>query len=220
VQVYASGTGNRRHPLFFLGWLKGDRHQQRQAATAASTKKLGNAGASKDNAAADSCLPVSFPEHLRRASSGFQAVFAKSAAVRVLPIKLHVLQALGVTTTRNFRLNLAAQPGTAPNTSPQAGTQTAVGGSAAAIAGEAALAGDASAVTEPPDVFEERLRTAEVDDYEEHPLVIQDLHKVYPSQDGQAPKVSLSGALLLDGLRLQVHALVCLLHTRSRRGCL
>jgi hypothetical protein len=185
AQVYASGTGNRRHPLFFLGRLHGQ-PQEHQTASAAATKQL---GATKDNTAADSCLPVSFPAHLRRASSGFQAVFAKSSAVRVLPIKLHVLQALGVTTTRNFPLNLAAHQGSAANKYPQIGTPTGSGGSVAAIAGEAALAGDASAVTEPPDVFEERLRTAEVDDYEEHPLVIRGLHKVYPSQDGQAAKV-------------------------------
>jgi hypothetical protein len=53
----------------------------------------------------------------------------------------------------------------------------------------AAEAAEADALAEPADVTEERLRTADVDDYVENPLVIRGLHKVYPAQDGQAPKV-------------------------------
>jgi hypothetical protein len=42
---------------------------------------------------------------------------------------------------------------------------------------------------EPPDVAAEHNRVGELDDYVENPIVIQNLRKVYPGQDGQPPKV-------------------------------
>lgn len=72
---------------------------------------------------------------------------------------------------------------------------------AAEAAGEWSIAAGEGAepLIEPPDVTEERLRIVDVDDYVENPLVIRGLHKVYPAQDGQAPKVCAWGAYAVNG---------------------
>jgi hypothetical protein len=123
------------------------------------------------------------PGSLSRTSSGFRAVFGKSSPVKVTPIRLRVLSALGVSSVKGFRLNLA------PSTTVAAPEAT---GDATAAAGPAAAAADASLLVL-SDVAEEQLRVAEVDDYAAYPLVIKGLHKVYPAQDRQQPKVRGAG---------------------------
>ena len=48
---------------------------------------------------------------------------------------------------------------------------------------------------EPQDVAAEHTRVAELENYVDNPIVIRDLRKVYPGQDGQPPKV---GAIHTD----------------------
>lgn len=175
--MYASGTGNCRHPLYFLGWGNGRR--QTPAMTACD-------GSSGGEGSPEAPLPASIPAgSICRTSSGFRAVFGKSLPVKVTPIRLRVLGALGVGSVKGFRLNLA------PSTT---GTATQAKGCAPAAEAPAAAAADAAAFLAVPwDVAEEQLRVAEVADYAAYPLVIRGLHKVYPAQDGQQPKVRRTG---------------------------
>lgn len=100
-------------------------------------------------------------------------------------MRLHVLGALGVGSVKGFPLNMA------PSTT---GTETQATGCAPAAEEPAAAAADAAAsLVVPSDVAEEQLRVAEVADYAAYPLVIRGLHKVYPAQDGQQPKVRRMG---------------------------
>jgi hypothetical protein len=169
LQVYASGTGNQRTPLFFLDWFRRRKQQQQQG--------MAVQHAHKDHihivaSSTESSLPVSYALSPIK-SSGFKAVFSRSSPVRVMPIHTHVLHTLGVAQTQQLQPSAASfDPSPSPST-----------------ASAAAAAADAACVLEPADVAAERLRTAAVDDYEEHPLVIRALHKVYPGQDGQPPKV-------------------------------
>lgn len=159
LQVYASGTGNRRDPLYFLQWLR--RSKQQQPGKAAHGYTDSNAGATAAG------LPVSYPATYSK-GNGFQAVFGRSSPVRVLPIVLHTL---GYGSAKAFKVSTAQ---------PQLGAQAH---------GEGPM-------VEPPDVAEERLRTYAVTDYEDNPVVIRSLHKVYPAQDCQLPKVCLGVCLL------------------------
>jgi len=127
----------------------------------------------------DAALPVSYSASARKgsgfkASNGFKAIFGRSSPVQILPIKTHVLHTLGFTEAKKFMLNLAPQP-------------------------QLDAAGDAAEgpLVEPADVAAERERAAAVDDFEQNPLVIRSLHKVYPAQDGQPPKVGHRGHLWL-----------------------
>ena len=121
---------------------------------------------------------MSYPASLIKHGSGFQAIFGRSSPVKVLPIRTQVLHTLGfASTAKPFKVNVEPKPGLtepAGEVKPQEPQQSA----------------------EPVDVAEERLRAAAVDDYEENPLVIRSLHKVYPAQDGQAPKVGGPGVHL------------------------
>jgi hypothetical protein len=61
-----------------------------------------------DSSSKDPSLPVSIPSNISRTTSGFKAVFGKSSPVKVTPIKLHVLNALGVGKVNPSVLNLAS----------------------------------------------------------------------------------------------------------------
>lgn len=174
LQVYASGTGNRRHPLYFLDCLRRSKHQQQQQEEEepgqVDTAARGQAHSVASSDGKDSTLPVSYRASSGKgtgfmASNGFKAIFGRSSPVQILPIKTHVLHTLGFTEAKKFKLNLAPQPQL-----------------------DAAAAAEGPLV-EPADVAAERERAAAVDDFEQNPLVIRSLHKVYPAQDGQPPKV-------------------------------
>lgn len=104
LQVYASGTGNRQHPLYFLDWLKGSKKPQQQDTSTLAAHKDKSSIASSST---EPSLPVSIPSNIGRTTSGFKAVFGKSSPVKVTPIKLHVLNALGVGKVKPFQVNLA-----------------------------------------------------------------------------------------------------------------
>jgi hypothetical protein len=63
----------------------------------------------------------------------------------------------------------------------------------------AAAAGGGSSFSEPEDVAVERLRVQGLVDYEGHPIVVRQLNKTYPGQDGQPPKVRGTGGCFFWG---------------------
>lgn len=188
--MYASGTGNRRPPLYFLEYLKRNSQQQQQQGVK-QPPEAGSSSAQGTVSKADAPVPVST---LARTGSGFAAVFAQAAPVKVVPVRLRVMRALGAAVgTTGFPLKV----------------QQALTADATAAPAEArGVAVELGPLQEPPDVMEERLRVAGLggDDLD-NPLVIRGLRKVYPGQDGQPPKVrdSTQGLInvhLLTGITL------------------
>lgn len=183
LQVYASGTGNRRDPLYFLECFRTSRK--------AKTQDAGSELYTAASSSLDAALPVSFrpgsaappPPPPQRTTSGFEAVFSYSAPLRVSPIN---------TTCALHTLSPKHTPGSSSNKgdgNSGNGNTLPPRPSISKLAPHPGPGSPSAAVVEPPDVAEERLHAAAVDDYEQHPLVIRALHKVYPAQDGQPPKV-------------------------------
>jgi hypothetical protein len=65
----------------------------------------------------------------------------------------------------------------------------AAGPHAAASKPDAVAAAAAAAVEEPSDVAAERSKVQQLQQYSSHPIVVRDLQKTYPGQDGQPDKV-------------------------------
>lgn len=179
----------------------------------AQARAVGSSSSTAQEAACSAGPPVPVST-LARTSSGFQAVFGKTAPVRIVPVKLRVMHALGAAMgARAFPLKL--QPNTPPTTPLDAAPDAAAvagdsrGGPQAAAAGDVSF--DVGPLVEPPDVAEERLRVAALgqSDFQDNPLVIQGLQKLYPAQDGQPPKVREAAAHTgCIGLLLQCTAAV------------
>jgi hypothetical protein len=58
---------------------------------------------------------------------------------------------------------------------------------------------ESAAAAEPSDVAAERLKVQQLQHYDGHPIVVRQLQKTYPGQDGQLPKVSANVQRLTPG---------------------
>lgn len=142
-QVFASGTGNPRPPLFFLDWA-------------------------------------------RKITSSQEAVTVRRTQRRSSDLKLPTIK------TAIKPPPAAAKPN---RTAAAAGSFVSALG---AVKGSPLPVVSASPAVdqEPPDVAAERMRVQRLPDCANHPIVLQQLHKTYPSRDGQQPKVRGSSRLL------------------------
>jgi hypothetical protein len=163
-QVCASGTGNRRHPLFFLGYPRAARR----------TRAQHEAGCS--NALQMQALPTAQPGMC----SSQRALGTGGAS-----LMRQLLRAAGVHAGSCSSLDASATG--RPRGVPEAQLQLAP--------------------AEPADVAVERRRVEALSASSccvsgGHPLVVRALHKVYPAQDGQPPKVCVCVRRLSDPMCL------------------
>jgi hypothetical protein len=78
-------------------------------------------------------------------------------------------------------------PSLSSSASPLMGPSSKDSSTAAAAAAGGGAAG--SSFSEPEDVAAERRRVEGLPDHQGHPIVVRQLNKTYPGQDGQPPKV-------------------------------
>lgn len=178
AQVFASGTGNRRHPLFFLSgprrWLcrrlgissaaDGDEDADLAAVTAANPLPL--SPGKLHTGSSEMQLPVRSPTPVAAAAGG-----GSSTSSSVSPL-------MGPTPSK-AAAGMLNTSGLLPDSSKDSAATPAD------AAGDVAGGG----FSEPEDVASERLRVEGLTDYEGHPIVVRALNKTYPGQDGQPPKV-------------------------------
>lgn len=180
AQVFASGTGNRRHPLFFLSgprrWLcrrlgissAADGEEDADLAAVTAANPLPPSPGKLHTGSSEMQLPVRSPTPVAAAAgSGGSTSSSVSPLMGPTPSKAAagMLNTIGLLPDSS-KDSAAAVPGDA------AGGEVAGGG-----------------FSEPEDVACERLRVEGLTDYEGHPIVVRALNKTYPGQDGQPPKV-------------------------------
>jgi hypothetical protein len=203
LQVFASGTGNRRHPLFFLSGP----HRW-------ACRKLGISIADDDVAVDSSDLAaVTAANPLPPHSSSKGAVTSRFLSPRggrpssELQLPIRSPTPVGAAGGSSVSSSVAPLMGSSPSKA-AAGMLDGTGAvpDSSADATGAAAAADAallSGFSEPEDVAAERLRVENLTDLERNPIVVRQLNKTYPGQDGQPPKVGscvvLSGSLLSHG---------------------
>jgi hypothetical protein len=202
VQVFASGTGNRRHPLFFLAaprrWF---------------CRKLG-VTIPEDDAAVDSSdlAAVTAANPLPPHSSSKGAATSRFLSPRggrpssnmQLPIRSPTPVAGAGAGAAGGSSSGAPLMGSSPSKA-AAGMLDGTGAvpdsstDASASAAAAADVAGSSGFSEPEDVAAERLRVEGLTDLESNPIVVRQLNKTYPGQDGQPPKVGCSAVLCCGG---------------------
>jgi hypothetical protein len=201
-QVFASGTGNRRHPLFFLAGLK--RALLRCCGRAPSAAAGGDSGDSShaNGTAGTAAAEAAAAATPRRAANPLQSLLHKS------PRRGGSVSSDGV--ELQLPRHSSPTPASAGSDSPLRGaTPSMVDAGVGIDATSGTVVDSAGSYVEPDDVGAERLRVAGLDDYEGNPIVIRSLNKTYPGMDGQPPKVRV-------GARVTVcaGARACVLHLR------
>lgn len=187
MQVFASGTGNRRHPLFFLSapcrWI---------------CRKLGIT-LTNDDAAVDSSdlaavtaanpLPAHSSNKGTNTSRFLSPRGGRPSSEMQLPIRSPTpVAAAGGS---SFSSSVAPLMGSSPSKA-AAGMLDLTGAVPDSSTDATAVAADvagSSGFIEPEDVGAERLRVEGLTDLESNPIVVRQLNKTYPGQDGQPPKV-------------------------------
>lgn len=177
AQVFASGTGNRRHPMFFLSgprrWIcrrlgisSGEEDADLAAVTAANL--LPPSPGKLHTGSSEMQLPVRSPTPVAAAAGG-----GSSISSSVSPL-------MGPTPSK-AAAGMLNPSGLLPDSSKDS--------AAAARGADEAGEGAGGSFSEPEDVASERMRVEGLTDYEGHPIVVRALNKTYPGQDGQPPKV-------------------------------
>jgi len=176
-QVFSAGTGNRRHPLFFLEparrWLGGRLGGKGEAAGGAPALAAagGSGGGGKaQESAGGGGLGGAVRRALRLGGGGAhaQATVHLSAPADEEPEDVAAEHARVAALCASAPLLDAALSRAG---GPAASSAAGGGGSAASAADEAAAAAAAAV-------------------YAQHPIIVRDLRRVYAAQDGQPPKLA------------------------------
>lgn len=166
LQVFASGTGNRRHPLFIL-----DRPRRWVRKLLGLPDDEYDYVDSSDLAAVTAANPLPATKKLSPRLSPRSFLSPRKGSKHnemELPVRSTATAASGASSSSNS-LGATLNKDTAVQQQ-QPGE------------GE----GDFS---EPDDVAAERQRVELLPDYDDHPIVVRQLNKTYPGLDGQPPKV-------------------------------
>lgn len=236
-QVFASGTGNRRHPLFFLGYPRSHQapHSEASQQDRLNVRKHKQAPARRSA----SPLPVTGASFAHAGSpskqAGLLAVFGRVSPVRLVPAVKLSLGAGAAQKKQPFHQKhedlqpadscsslehpaMSATPGSSACGSSKGGsTCTASDSGKAGEKGVWTADGQLRRALEPSDVAAERQRVQGLADFGAHPLVVKALHKVYPAQDGQPPKVK--QAAVFDVERETASAPGCRVSTVTSAVC-
>jgi len=176
AQVFASGTGNRRHPLFFLS---GPRRVLRRILGCPDVEEmceedLAEVTAANPTPPSHTLSPRLTPRSYLQSPRG-----AEASSDLELPVRSAAAAATAAA-NGSVKDSVLRSKGSSSSSSKSAGSGVRAG-----------VEGDS--FTEPEDVAAERQRVEVLSDYDSHPIVVRQLNKTYPGLDGQPPKVRGSG---------------------------
>lgn len=208
--MFASGTGNRRHPLFFLAvprrfigrclgidsWASDDTavvvdSSDLAAITAANPlpahkKQQAAAGGSsllsprRHQSSKDMQLPIRSPS-----PAGGVSASSNNSSMSPLMAPTPSKAAAGMLDASGHMLNSSS------TLSPATAAAAVNTNSNHSSSSSSSNNNNQAVLVEPDDVAAERLRVEglDEDEFDNHPIVVRRLNKTYPGQDGQPPKV-------------------------------